>query len=116
MKLLIAGLRDYSDYSYVKKTILSIYNINGIKEIVSGGATGVDTLAEQFAKEYSIPFKCFPANWKEYGKSAGPIRNIEMANYCDKAILFWDNKSKGTGNMLSNLKKYKKEYKVFIVR
>ena len=73
-----------------------------ISEIVSGGASGVDAMAERFANENGIAVKVYNADWKKYGRGAGPVRNKEMAEYVGEKgalIVFWDHKSKGTGSM-----------------
>jgi hypothetical protein len=68
-------------------------------EIVSGGAEGVDTIAIEWAKANHLPVNVFPADWSKHGKSAGPIRNAEMAKYADALICIrWDY-SKGSKNM-----------------
>jgi len=98
MKVIIAGGRSY------KFTALDRSRINGLKlvlpitEVVSGCASGADQEGELWAKSAGIPIKHFPANWSKYGKSAGPIRNREMANYADAVILFKG--GSGTKNML----------------
>jgi hypothetical protein len=69
--------------------------------IISGGARGADTLAERYAKEYSIPFELFKADWNKYGKAAGPTCNSEMIDRCDEVIAFWDLRSKGTKHMIN---------------
>ena len=71
-----------------------------ITEVVSGGARGVDKLGEIWAVKNDIPIRLFPANWKEHGRSAGYIRNKEMANYADALIALWDGKSAGTRHMV----------------
>ena len=38
------------------------------------------------------------------------IRNKEMAEYIDWAIIFWDGKSKGSENMIEQLKTLRKPY------
>ena len=104
MRIIIAGLRDYADYKYFSKELneyLSGYTDD--IELISGGATGVDSMAERYARENKIPIKVFPADWKKYGKAAGPIRNSKMADYAGsegRLIAFWDGKSRGTGNMI----------------
>lgn len=98
MKLIIAGGRDFSDYRCLKESVIGL-NIN-ISEIVSGNAKGADALGEQFALENNIPVKSFPADWGKNGRSAGPIRNKEMADYADILVAFWDGKSKGTKSMI----------------
>ena len=71
-----------------------------ITEVVSGTAIGADSLGETWALQHNIPIKRFPAKWKRYGKSAGPIRNKQMAKYANALVLFWDGKSRGSANML----------------
>jgi hypothetical protein len=113
MKIVIAGSRHIIDPSIVEKAIKESGFLGAISEIVSGGARGVDSLAEEYARDTGIPFKLFPADWDKYGKAAGPIRNQQMAEYADALIAVWDGKSKGTLNMINNMKKLNKPYKVF---
>ena len=117
MKIIIAGGRDFTTeehYELLKevcsKTLSKCTNI----EIVSGGAQGADALGERFAKEFNYDIKLFPANWKEHGRAAGPIRNREMAEYANALIAFWDNKSRGTKNMIEEAKKRDLQVKVQI--
>ena len=83
-------------------------------EIISGGASGVDSIAEYFAKQFNYAFKKFPANWNKYGKRAGYLRNVEMGNYADALIAIWDGKSKGTKHMIDIADK--KGLKVYIYK
>lgn len=99
MKLIIAGTRTFKDYDYFKSVVMK--NLTEMPtEIISGGAKGTDTLAQEYADEYEIPFTEFPANWEKHGKSAGPIRNREMASHGTHCLVFWDGKSRGTTNMI----------------
>lgn len=112
MKTIIAGSRDIEDYDLVCDAIED----SGfeITEVVSGGARGVDRLGERWADEMGINLCIFPAQWKKLGKSAGPIRNQEMARYADAAIVLIKNHSAGATHMLKTaralgLKVYSKE-------
>ena len=108
MKVIIAGSRDIKDYVLVANAIAkSGYQIT---EVVSGCATGVDTLGEQWARMSNIPIKEMPADWNQHGKSAGPQRNRAMAEYADAAIIIWDGESRGTRNMVENMIRRKKPY------
>lgn len=71
-------------------------------EIVSGGARGADKFGERFATEHSLPLKVCKANWDKYGKRAGYLRNIEMAELDDvrELIILWDGVSKGSKHMI----------------
>lgn len=105
IRLIVAGPRDYTDEETVFYHITQFKLRYGIDEIVSGGATGVDSLAEKYAAVYQIPLKVFPADWKQYGKAAGPIRNRQMAEYAN-ALLAFDKGTRGTRNMIQTARKY----------
>lgn len=108
MKVIIAGSRNIDDYKLVVDTITkSGYDIT---EVVSGCATGVDRLGEQWARTNNIPITEMPADWNRYGRSAGPYRNRAMAEYADAAIVIWDGKSRGSRNMIENMIRRKKPY------
>lgn len=81
--------------------------LNKLKEveIVQGECRGVDIIAKQYAIDNNLPYKSFPANWNLYGKSAGVLRNIEMAKYSDVLIAFYGG-SRGTSNMIKEAKKH----------
>lgn len=114
-KLIIAGTRTFQDYELLKHEVKKFILENNILRplsIVSGKATGADSLGEQFAREYNFPIIEMPANWNEYGKRAGPIRNEEMAKISQYCIIFHDGQSKGSLNMKDNCIKYKLIYKI----
>jgi hypothetical protein len=107
VKVLVCGGRDFHDALLlvnVLDVLIPRESKENIKyEIVSGGAHGADTIAKQYAKLRSFTYKEFPANWDEHGKSAGYIRNAEMAEYIQDngfVIAFWNYKSKGTEHMI----------------
>ena len=100
MKVIIAGSRNFNDYNLLKKSCDNLLTQFTNIEIVSGTARGADKLGERYAREKGYDIKQFPANWDKHGKSAGYIRNDEMAQYADMLIAFWDGTSKGTKHMI----------------
>jgi hypothetical protein len=104
MKVIIAGMRDFHDYSVVLGAIKS----SGFKitEVVSGCSPGVDALGEQYAAENGLPVRRFPANWLRNGRAAGPIRNVQMAKYADALIAIWDGHGQLTRNMIKQAKEH----------
>lgn len=114
MKVIIAGTRHFNNYSLVKEKLdYYLQNINKQDiEIVSGTANGADKLGEKYGLENNIKIIQFPANWDEYGKSAGYKRNLEMAKYATHCIVFWDGISKGTKHMIDLSKKYELKLKI----
>jgi len=113
MKLIIAGSRNFNDYKKLCKICDHLLQNQANIEIVSGAARGTDQLGEKYASEKGYPIKQFPANWNKYGKAAGPKRNLQMANYADALIAFWDGKSRGTKNMIELANKRKLNVLIF---
>lgn len=74
MRVLVCGGRNYYDFPKVEE-VLSRYTITSI---VHGGATGADSLAQEYADDHHIPTLVFEADWSKHGKAAGPIRNEYM--------------------------------------
>lgn len=118
MHIIIAGCRDFNDYSVVEKEVMNFIGkyIGKLEiEIISGGAKGVDALGERFAKEHNLLLKVVPADWKTYGHSAGPRRNEKMARMAGTLIAFWDGKSRGTKNMIETANKFGLRVKVVTI-
>lgn len=107
-KVIIAGTRSFDDYSLLcrkcDEILLKKAQTHSIV-IISGTAKGADSLGERYACERGYTIQRFPADWKTSGKAAGVIRNAEMAKAADALICFWDGKSRGTYNMISQAKR-----------
>ena len=90
--VLICGSRTINDLN------LDFYlDKDTIGQVVSGGANGVDTLAERWAKRNDISFIAFLPQYDIYGGKYAPLkRDEDMVNYCDYVVAFWDGKSAGT--------------------
>lgn len=102
MNIAIVGSRNFSDYGYLKEKLDSFLedkNLNDIL-IVSGGAKGADQLAEKYANEKNISTMIFLPDWKQFGRSAGFIRNADIIKNSDTVIAFWDGESNGTKNSI----------------
>jgi hypothetical protein len=127
VKLIVAGSRTVSlNYHLIAGAITFFTGNKTITELVSGGAKGVDSAVPEFLEmdrldEYPLfnnppEFKEFPADWDQYGKAAGPIRNKQMAEYADALLLIWDGESKGSANMKKEMQKLKKPIYEVILR
>ena len=111
MKIAVVGSREFKDIKFERNVILKelIFAIPDIEEnpnapdpiLISGGARGIDTLAEEVAKSQRIETKIFPAEWNKYGKGAGFIRNELIIKEADRVIAFWDGRSKGTKHSIN---------------
>lgn len=96
-RVAVVGSRTYNNYALVEKTIDAILEKRGWKDviIVSGGARGVDTLAELYAIRRNHPMKVYPADWS-IGEQAGYLRNKTIVENSDFVIAFHLGNSKGT--------------------
>jgi hypothetical protein len=113
MKVIIAGSIHMPEHLYALIDYAVAASKFKITEVVSGTAKGADTLGELWAFQNNIPVKTFEPNWDKFGKAAGPIRNGQMKDYADAAIVFiWD-RSRGSANMIAQMKKANKP--VFVV-
>lgn len=100
MKTIVAGGRDYT----LTTEDEALLDTLGITEVVCGGARGADEGGKRWAESRDIPVVMFPANWSQHGRSAGPIRNRQMAEYGERLVAFWDGQSRGTKNMIETAK------------
>lgn len=118
MKVIIAGTRYKDKVNKIPfdnyKLVVEAVERSGfeVSEVVCGKAVGVDSLGEQYAIMRGISVKEMPANWAMHGKAAGPIRNREMAEYTDCAIIIWDGESPGSRNMINEMIRRNKPYYV----
>ena len=140
LRIVIAGSRFFNDYKTLEKvTIKKLFELNKMYpqlnlltidrennlykinrenlEIISGMASGADSLAVQFANNYSLKLVEFPADWDTYGRRAGYIRNRAMHEYISThvnrgVIAFWDGKSRGTSQSFSLAESYSNPLRV----
>jgi len=74
--------------------------------IISGTARGADQFGELYANAKGFKIERYPADWDQYGKSAGYKRNVQMAENADALVALWDGKSRGTKHMLDIAKEH----------
>lgn len=102
MRILICGDRDFAD---AERVFHYIRILPKDTTIIEGEAPGADTLAGAFGKFFRLNVLPFPADWKRYGRAAGPIRNQQQLDEGKPHIIvaFHDNiwESKGTKDMLN---------------
>ena len=109
MKIVIVGSRD------VIVSDIGRY-ISNAKEIVSGGAVGVDRCAEEYAKKNGIKLTVFLPQYKLYGRAAPIIRNKKIVDYSDKIVAFWNGSSKGTLSVIKYARKTGKPCEIVICK
>jgi hypothetical protein len=103
LKVIVTGSRDWTDYRLI------CLNLNRwtIGELHEGGARGADSCARRWAIAHKVPAFRHPADWKKFGRSAGPRRNVDMHDSVkpDLVVAFKDNfglnPNGGTEHMVS---------------
>ena len=109
MKIIIAGGREFTDVEAAKDFLVDlVFEQRVIPDtftVISGGARGADKVGEDIAIAYELPLEIYPADWNTHGKSAGYIRNKQMADVADALIAFWDGSSRGTKHMIDTMRK-----------
>jgi len=93
MKIAVVGARQYPDRVHVERFVRFL---PGDWEIVSGGASGVDTFAQDAAASQHRPYTVFYADWNRVGKAAGMLRNTEIVDASDCVVAFIHGPSRGT--------------------
>lgn len=109
MKLLIVGSRSIKDFD------LTPHIPNETSLIISGGAIGVDTLAEKYADNHSISKIIIKLQYNIYGRSAPIKRNEEMVDMADEILVIWDGVSRGTDYTVKYAKKKNKNIKIITI-
>lgn len=90
IKLLIAGSRSVGHFD------LSSHVPPDTTLIISGGAKGIDALAEQYADEHRISKLILRPEYERFGRAAPIKRNEQMVDMCDRVLIVWDGTSRGT--------------------
>jgi len=105
IKILVCGGRNWADVGTIHNWLCAFNNSDEWLQItlIQGDAAGADTIAKEMAKGWAWEIKSYPADWKRYGRAAGPIRNREMMEEKPDIVLaFHTNlkESKGTKDMV----------------
>ena len=90
MKLLIAGSRSITEFD------LAPFIPADAELIISGGAAGVDTIAEAYADAHRLSKLILRPRYDKYGRAAPIRRNEAMVELADAVLVIWDGVSKGT--------------------
>ena len=108
MKTMVAGSRSITNFD------LTEYIPEDTTLIISGGAKGIDALAEEYADKHKISKLIMRPDYKKYGKAAPLIRNKKMVDLSDIIIIIWDGKSKGTKFTIDYAKAQGKEVIIIV--
>ena len=100
MKVLVCGGRTFNQYSLLSRTLTEFHKLNRIVELCHGGARGADSLSGDWARAHKVPCKVYHAEWDKYGRSAGPIRNLQMLDEFKPSVVIAFPGGAGTTHMV----------------
>ena len=109
MKLLIAGSRSISEFD------LSQYIAPEVDTIITGGASGIDSVAERYADARHLSKYVLRPRYDLYGRFAPLKRNEQMVEMADAILIIWDGKSRGAKYTLEYAQKAGKSLTVISV-
>ena len=109
MKLAIIGSRK------IEKLNLDEYIKEKPDVVISGGAKGIDTIAEEWALKNNIEMIIHRPDYEKNGKKAAWRRNDIIIDEADKIIAFWEGKSTGTRYVINKALEVKKNIEVVFV-
>lgn len=104
MVVLVCGGRSFTDKAHVFAAMDRIHRVHRIHRVIHGGASGADNLAKWWASERRISCRAFPADWKQFHRAAGPIRNADMLTQGKPDLVVAFPGGKGTANMVQQAK------------
>ena len=93
---------------------LGIYLPEETMEIVSGGAKGIDTCAREYANAKGLKLTEFLPDYKRYGRGAPLKRNLQIIDYADCVLAFWDGQSRGAKFVIEHCKAQNKPIRIFL--
>lgn len=115
MRILVCGGTGFDNWDLLYSTLYEIHDrrsdLSKPLTIIEGGAIGADFLARVWAKYMDIPepglyiVEEYPANWKKYGRAAGPIRNQQMLDEGKPDLVVAFPGGTGTADMVKRAKK-----------
>lgn len=98
---LVCGGRDYKDHVTLHNRLIEVMGERGRPYLlIHGAAKGADRLAERWARHMGVHVRAYPAEWKRYGPSAGPIRNKQMLDEGRPNLVIAFPGGRGTADMV----------------
>ncbi len=117
MRVAIIGSRSIEERRIQKEVyeLICSYVPANCTEIISGGASGADKLAELYAEESKLHLTVFRPDYESFGKRAPIIRNCEIIDHSQYVIALWDGRSRGTAFTVTECIKKGIPVRVFVL-
>ena len=102
MRLAVVGSRGLSvSVEMVLAELQAVkVDIDSIDTVISGGAVGVDSVADELAVRIGAAVRIYVPDYTKHGHRAPFIRNNDIIKHSDFVLAFWDGESRGTAYTL----------------
>lgn len=114
LRVVVCGSRFWRDASAIRR---ELRQLPPGSVVLHGGCRGADAIAGQVARELGFEVEVYPAQWRRFGKRAGPIRNafVLREEKPDLVLAFHEDlaRSKGTKDMVERAVRAGIEVRVF---
>lgn len=109
MRVLVCGGRDFNDRRAVFATLDKVCGVDPGQlppavTIIHGAASGADALADEWAGVNWVNVEAYPAQWRDHGRAAGPIRNQKMIDEGRPDLVVAFPGGRGTADMVRRAK------------
>jgi len=99
VKVAIVGSRHFPEMERVTAFVASL---PAGATVVTGGASGVDAVAGEAARDHNLGLIKLPPRFEEASDpTAAERRNQELVDTVDVVVAFWDGQSAGTRNTIT---------------
>lgn len=92
----IAGSRSLTSCPALLERLEQLRAAQMLGQVVSGGATGIDTLAVNWCRAHDVPLVELRPDYRRHGAAAPHVRNAEIVQRAGLVLLCWDGQSAGT--------------------
>ena len=113
MKVLVCGDRNWLGWAAIER---ELKRLPAGTTVIHGAARGADTIAADIGIRMGLHVKACPAEWEQFGRAAGAIRNKWMLKMEPDLVLAFHSdirRSKGTANMIAIARKKGIEVRLF---
>lgn len=115
LRVLVCGDREWNDRQAIER---ELKRLAGDREIivVHGACRGADRIADAVARDLGYWVEPWPADWRQYGRGAGPKRNQQMLNTGIQLVLAFHadiSQSRGTADMIRRARAANVEVRIY---
>lgn len=105
MRVLVCGGRYFDNRDFIWNTLTEWDDsVGGFDVVIHGAATGADSEAMIWAQACGRKHAPFAAEWRKYGKKAGPLRNQRMLDEGKPDMVIAFPGGRGTADMVRRAK------------